>query len=245
MKWVSFVPAVSRRIVIEAAQNEAESVYLSGETGSGKSAIARWIHQNSPRSARPLVTMRPGEDLGTQATAAGNGTLVIQDLEGFQNSRRHDLVTLLRTHSLPIDPARGSGIQTLVRARIIATGEKPIGEFSVFDSLFRNFRIHLPTLGERGPELGDIMESLLTEMAHELMRDHVRSLSKEARAALMAHEWRANFRELRNILRYGILTCSGAVIEVSNLPDLTDPEKLLLGSRAEFRRIEETLIPRN
>ena len=62
MKWVSFIPAAYRRIVIRAAQRDLEPVYLSGASGSGKSSIARWIHSNSPRGAKPYVLFSPGDD---------------------------------------------------------------------------------------------------------------------------------------------------------------------------------------
>jgi DNA-binding NtrC family response regulator len=130
----------------------------------------------------------------------------------------------------------------MVRARVIATGIGPIREFSPFDTVFKDFRIHLPSLGERGAELDDIIDSLLGEMAHELKRDHVREISKEARAALHAHRWRANFRELRNILRYGILRTRTARIDVDHLPDLGDREGILLQSRDGFRATEERLL---
>ena len=79
-------------------------------------------------------------------------------------------------------------------------------------------------------------------MAHELKRDHVREISDEARTALHAHLWRANFRELRNILRYGILRTRSAKVEETHLPDLRDPQGLLLQSRDGFRRTEERLV---
>lgn len=239
MKWVSFIPAISRRLVVRAAQHDAEPVYLSGETGSGKSAIARWIHQNSPRGTKPLVLFSAGDDLARRAIEADEGTLVLQELENFSAGERAELARFIRTRAVA-DPSAG-GVRKMVRVRVIATGVAPIGEFSAFDPVFKDFRIHLPSLGERGAELDDIIDGLLGEMAHELKRDHVRAIAPAARAALRAHRWRANFRELRNILRYGILRARGSVVEESHLPDLRDPDGLLLESRDGFRPTEERL----
>ncbi|MBS1961684.1 MAG: sigma 54-interacting transcriptional regulator [Bdellovibrionales bacterium] len=241
MKWVSFIPAVSRRLVVRAAQFDTEPVYLSGETGSGKSAIARWIHQNSPRGAKPLILFSAGESLAARALEAEEGTLVIQELGNFSPSERTELARFIRTRAV-VDGSESGGVRKMVRARVIATGVEPIGEFSPFDPVFKDFRIHLPGLGERGAELDDIIDNLLGEMAHELKRDHVRTISSEARAALRAHPWRANFRELRNILRYGILRTRGASVEAAHLPDLKDPQGILLESREGFRATEERLI---
>jgi DNA-binding NtrC family response regulator len=241
MKWVSFIPAASRRLVIRAAQNDHEPIYLSGETGSGKSAIARWIHQNSPRGTKPLILYSAGENLAARASEAEGGTLMLQELDRFSKEERAELAHFIKTRAIADPDSDGILVRKMIRARVIATGTKPIHEFSVFDSVFKEFRIHLPSLGERGAELDDLIDSLLGEMAHELKRDHVREISSDARAALQKHQWRANFRELRNILRYGILRASGSAIEVQDLPDLSDPDGILLESREGFRAVEEQL----
>jgi two-component system response regulator FlrC len=241
MKWVSFIPATSRRLVIRAAQHDSEPVYLSGETGSGKSAIARWIHQNSPRGAKPLVLFAAGDDLAARALEAEDGTLVIQELENFSQAERAEIARFIKTRAIAGAANDSQTLRKMIRARVIATGTGPIREFSAFEPVFKEFRIHLPSLGERGVELDDIVDSLLNEMAHELKRDHVREISKAARAALHAHLWRANFRELRNILRFAILRTKGALIDEAHLPDLRDPDGLLLESREGFRPTEERL----
>jgi DNA-binding NtrC family response regulator len=146
VKWVSFIPAVSRRSVVQAAQDDRTSVYLSGETGSGKSAIARWIHQNSPRSARPLVIYKQSDDLAARAAEAENGTLVIQELDSFNAAARTELAKLIKTHSLMVSEKDGQPpVRKMIRARIIATGSRPIQEFTTFEPLFQEFRIHLPS----------------------------------------------------------------------------------------------------
>jgi transcriptional regulator with AAA-type ATPase domain len=155
-----------------------------------------------------------------------------------------ELARFIRTRAILDSPAgtTGAGVRKMIRARVIATGAAPIDGFSPFDPVFKDFRIHLPSLGERGAELDDIIDSLLGEMAHELERDHVRAISKSARAALHSHHWRANFRELRNILRYGILKTDSSTIESDHLPDLADPNEVLLQSREGFLSIERRLI---
>jgi len=121
-------------------------------------------------------------------------------------------------------------------------GETPLSDFSSFLPVFKNFNIHLPSLSERGAELNDLVFNLLIEMAHELKRDHVREISEEALAVLRGHEWRAGLRELRNIIRYGILRTKTARIEEAHLPNLRDPQGILLASRDGFLRVEEELI---
>ncbi len=240
MKWVSFIPASFRRTVIRAAQKDSEPVYISGETGSGKSAIARWIHNNSPRGAKPLVLHSRGGEFSTRIEEAQDGTLVIQDIELFPESERSQITQLLRTRSLP--DMENDGIRSMVRARVIVMGNKPLSDFSAFMPLFKDFQIHLPSLSERGAEFDDIVHNLLIEMAHELRRDHVREIAPAAVELLRAHRWRASLRELRNILRYGILRTRTARIEADHLPNLKDPENLLLESRDGFRRVEMELI---
>jgi DNA-binding NtrC family response regulator len=238
MKWVSFIPTKLRRLVIRAAQLDTEPVYLSGETGSGKSAIARWIHQNSPRSTKPFVTCEAKDLLAEKIREADEGTLMLLNLDAFPSAERARLAKLIQSRSFT-DTERG--VRAIVRARIIATGDRPIDEFSPFDRVFKDFQVHLPSLSERKGELEDIVVGLLEEMAHELRRDHVRELSKEAMASLKSHRWRANLRELRNILRYGILRTKTGTIGVEHLPDLRDPQGILVRNREGFAEIERAL----
>lgn len=240
MQWVSFIPAAYRRTVIRAAQKDSHPVYLSGATGSGKSAIARWIHGNSPRGTRPFVLTSPRDDLTARALDAEEGTLVIQNFENFSNNDRTLITKLLRFRSLSA-PELG-GLQSIVRARIIVMGSNPLDDFSSLGPFFKTFQIHLPSLSERGAEFDDIVRGLLTELAHELKRDHVRDLSPEALDVLRSHQWRAGLRELRNILRYSILRTKSAKIDEAHLPNLRDPDGILLGSRDEFQRVEDDLI---
>lgn len=242
MKWVSFISSTNRRMVIRAAQNDLEACYLSGETGTGKSAIARWIHENSPRSTKPFIVLESGSSLFEKATQAGDGTLLIQDLESFASEEQNEIIRFIRSHSIS-DGFRG-GVRTLVRARVIATGDHALDEFSRFDSVFKDSRIHLPSLNIRGSELLDIIENLFNEMAHEMKRDHVRSITPAALEKLTSHVWRGNLRELRNILRFGILSTQGSAVDVEHLPDLEDPDGLLLQSRASFKNTEDALRKR-
>jgi DNA-binding NtrC family response regulator len=237
VKWVSFIPAISRRIVIRAAQLDSEPAYLSGESGSGKSAIARWIHQNSPRSTRPFVSYSRGDSLAERVAQAEEGTLVLLDVDAFTPEERAGLARLIRSRSL-VDPER-PGFRSIVRARIIACADRPIDEFSPFDPVIKDFRIHLPALREREADLPEIIQSLLEEMAHELRRDHVRELAPEALTLLRMHEWRGNLRELRNALRYGILRTKSARIEPTHLPALGSNE--LLRDRAGFAEVERAI----
>jgi DNA-binding NtrC family response regulator len=225
--------------MIRAAQLDTEPVFLSGESGSGKSAIARWIHQNSPRSTRPFVSQRVGEPLAARIAEAEEGTLVLLDVDARPPEERAALARLIRSRSL-VDPERPE-LRAIMRARIIACGDRPIDEFSPFDPVIKDFRIHLPALRERSGQLEEIIRSLLEETAHELHRDHVRDLAPEALTLLRAHEWRGNLRELRNVLRYGILRTKSSRIELGHLPDLSDPRGDLLQDRAGFARIERSI----
>jgi DNA-binding NtrC family response regulator len=239
MKWVSLISSKNRRKVIRAAQNDLLPVYLSGEAGTGKSAIARWIHANSPRSMKPFSTLAPGESLPEKARSAESGTLVIQDIDRFPSAQLAEIRSFLRSHSIKDGE---NGVRTLVRARVIATGESPFTEGSIFTPFFADFSIHLPSLNDRKEELLDLIENLFAEMSHELGKDHVRVLSPNVIHVLMEHRWKGNLRELRNILRYAILCADSGTVETEHLPDLQDPSGILLFPRSEFAAIEESLI---
>jgi DNA-binding NtrC family response regulator len=79
----------------------------------------------------------------------------------------------------------------------------------------RVFEIHLPPLRERKGDLPLLAAQLLERIRARLNRPHI-SLSKEAEAALAAHQWPGNVRELENALERAVILCEGALLT----PDL-------------------------
>lgn len=237
MRWVSFIPPKARRIALKAAQADHEPVLITGETGSGKSGIARWIHANSPRSTKPFLELTPGADWTSTILTSQGGTLYVPELESLSAAERGVLLTLLKYHSFRPTTETGT-LRQLVHARVIVGALAKIDEFSPFEEHFLEFQLHMPPLSDRAEEFEDIVMTMLREIAHELGKDHLRAIDRLAWANLKSHSWPGNLRELRNVLRVAALQAQGDRLESTDLPRLgSDDERIdFLASREQFEK---------
>ena len=133
MSMVYFIPATQRKIAL-AAQSEDEPVLVIGGSGTGKGALAKWIHQNSPRSALPFTTATRERTLAEQIRECkGGGTFFIDDIANYPMSEQIVLLNFLKTKAV----SSGS-VPTIVNVRIITTSVPQIdsraraGMFTLF-----------------------------------------------------------------------------------------------------------------
>lgn len=242
MEMVHFIPSSQRRIAMQAAQDDAAACLILGSSGTGKGAIGRWIHQNSPRSMRPFAIANHDAPLIKQIPAAQGGTLMVTEIGEYGLGDQKVLLDFIKTRSVPHpdNPA----LKMLANVRIIATTSQSLegraqgGVFNaeLLEKLSR-FRIDMPNLSQRADEFQDIVASLLDEIRYELHKEHVRSVTSEAMRQLQAYEWPGNVRELRNVLRYAVVHCQGDRIELAGLPDLTQDKVDFRATRETFERI--------
>jgi DNA-binding NtrC family response regulator len=232
-RWMSFIPPQYRRVALQAAQADRESVLITGATGSGKSGIARWIHQNSPRSMQPFVSLKPGTISSESILSAQSGTLFFSEFETLAPYEKEMLLHLIKYSTLP---ASASSHQTpqIVRARVIMSSLTPIDHLL---SSQPQWTIQIPLLATREDEFEDITRGLLREIAHSCKKDHLQDLDESAWKTLKNHSWPGNLRELRNALSVAVTRAEGDVLIAQDLPPLSDPSMIdLHGSRAEFEQ---------
>lgn len=244
MKWVAFIPPRYRRQVLQAAQHDRAPVYLSGESGSGKSAIARWIHANSPRSRQPFVVLGREQSLVEQILAAKSGTLFIE-LGGeitamLSIEEQRLLLQALRTQSVELP----GEVRKILPARIILSSPHQLTDSDPYYPYFANFRIHLPSLSERKNEFEDIVLGILSEISHEIKKQHLKGLEPDAWFSLIAHTWPGNLRELRNVLKLAAIKCQTDRISIYDLPDFQKEDPELHANRELFEKatIRELLV---
>ena len=197
-------------------------VLIEGETGTGKTAIARWIHRHGPRAAEPLIELNCsampealaeaelfGHERGafTDAKAAriglmeaaDGGTLFLDELPSLASSLQAKLLTALEDRTL----RRVGATRTIpVDARIIAATNADLpslvaaGKFR--EDLFHRldlFRVRLPALRERGQDIVVLAEELLARVCRRYGLKPL-SIPPGGRARLLAHRWPGNVREL-------------------------------------------------
>ena len=184
--------AADRRV-----QGTPAPVLIQGETGTGKTAIARWIHRQGPRAAQPLVevncsalpeTLAESELFGHERgaftdaktariglfEAASGGTLFLDELPSLSPGLQAKVLTALEDRLVR---RVGANKPIEVDVRLIAATSQPLkdlvaaGQFR--EDLYHRldlFRIHLPPLRERGDDVLRLAETLLDRCASAIVR---------------------------------------------------------------------------
>jgi sigma-54-specific transcriptional regulator len=218
------------------------SVLIVGETGTGKELAARYIHENSRRQG-PFIAINcaalsehlveaelfgheVGAFTGAQQARAGwfeaanGGTLFLDEVGDMPT---HLQVKLLRVLQEKQVVRLGSRKPISVNVRLIAATNVEL-EAAVEARQFRRdlyYRLNvasvrLPPLRERKGDILPLARHFLDTYRRESGFEHV-SLSSESEAALLAHDWPGNIRELENVIHYGLIMSVSGVLEAQDL----------------------------
>jgi DNA-binding NtrC family response regulator len=217
-------------------------ILLEGETGTGKSALARWIHARSSRATRPFLDVSAAEALpaalelelfGQEGVSGGRsnratpglleratgGSLYVDevgDLELAVQARLLKVIEEGRTR-------RSGGLADLrLDVRLFAATCKDLS-LLVHEGRFRAdlyYRIgaaplRLPPLRERVEDIPALVQRVLESFGPAQERGV--SMAPEAMTALKVHPWPGNVRELRQVVERAVLTAVGPVVEASDL----------------------------
>ena len=233
--------------VVETAAAVADThatVLILGESGTGKSLLARAIHESSQRSRDPLVVVNcgalPGSlleselfghakgaftgasgDRAGRFEQAGSGTLFLDEI----NSASFDLqVKLLRVLQDRSYERVGESVSRHTDARVIAATNQDLteavkaGEFR--EDLYWRLNVvslTVPALRERPVDLALLLDRFLDEFAQEYGRERLEP-SPEALEALAAYHWPGNVRQLRNCIERAVLLTRGSILALEGLP---------------------------
>ncbi len=206
-------------------------ILILGETGSGKDALARYIHENSPRREHNFVAINCGavpesliesELFGHEAGAftgadkrrigkfehAHRGTLFLDELESMPLSLQVRLLRVLEDRRIE---RLGSNQQIPVDVRIIAATKSDLkqqsdaGDFRA-DLYYRLnvVQVQIPPLRERKEDVPLLFHHFALIAAARYDRESV-PLDANQAARLMQHDWPGNVRELRNLAERYVL----------------------------------------
>src|SRR5213080_3450932 len=229
-------PAFRRAIELarKVAPTDA-SVFITGESGSGKEMIAQFIHHHSRRSSRPFVAIncaalpegllesemfghRKGAFTGAVRDkpglleAAHGGTLFLDELAEMPKSIQAKLLRVIQDGVV-----RRVGSETtdaVVNVRFIAaTNRDPdeaVASGALREDLYYRLRvvpIHVPPLRERVDDIALLAEHFLRYYwsRHRQGEEPMPHLSKAAIWALRAHSWPGNVRELQNVIEHAVV----------------------------------------
>lgn len=221
------------------------SVMIIGESGTGKEHIARSIHNQSKRSAKPFIAVDCGvlsKELAASELfghAKGSFTGALQDKVGVMEKANggtlfldeignlsYDVqVKLLRTlQERTIEPV-GSGKSIPIDIRLIsATNEnllQEIGSGNFREDIYHRineFKIQMPALRERGVDL-ELFIQYFVEQANQELDRSVKRLSPEIIQVFKKYDWPGNLRELRNVIKRSVLLSKTDEIGIELLPE--------------------------
>lgn len=229
------------RIAKRVAATDA-TVTISGESGCGKEIVARYIHEQSPRSAQDFVAINcaaipenmleavlfgyeKGAFTGASSAHAGkfeqanHGTLLLDEISEMDLALQAKLLRVLQEKEVE----RIGGRKTLsLNVRVLATTNRDLRKY-VANGKFREdlyyrlnvIPLHILPLRERRDDILPLAEMILRR--HSDRRLPCIELSADARAALLAYGWPGNVRELENLMQRTTILSHGNTVETNDL----------------------------
>ncbi len=230
--------------LVEAVAESKSTVLLEGESGTGKSMVARAIHTRSPRTAGPFITFSCGAipetlleselfghvkgaftgadtDKTGKITAAHGGTLFIDEINSATPALQLKLLRVLQERQF--EPV-GSTKTTSVDVRFVLATNQSLME-QVRSGAFREdlyYRINvvtisMPPLRERAGDISLLADHFLAKYCKEMKKE--RTLGQDAAAALRQYAWPGNVRELENAMERAVVLSRQPTITVNDLPE--------------------------
>jgi DNA-binding NtrC family response regulator len=219
------------------------SVSISGETGTGKELVAKGIHYNSKRSAKPFVAVNVsaipdglieselfGHEKGAFTGAdfrkigkfelANGGTLFLDEIADLNLNLQAKLLRVIQEREL----VRLGGNETIpLDVRIITATHKNLAALSG-DEQFRQdlyyrllgLPIEIPPLRQRGNDKILLAKFFVDEFCKENDMDP-KTISNEAKQMLLSYHYPGNIRELKAIMELSCVMCSRDLIKPSHL----------------------------
>ncbi len=212
-------------------------VLVTGENGSGKELVARWLHEKSNRANGPIVEVNcaaiPGElieselfghEKGSFTSAikqrigkfeqANGGTLFLDEIGDMSMSAQAKVLRALQEGKIT---RVGGEKEIAVDVRVVAATNKDLLE----EVTAKNFRldlyhrlsvilIHVPSLNDRKTDIPLLVDKFLEDIAAEYGQTK-KAIDKKAIEALQEHNWTGNIRELRNVVER-LIILSGKTI---------------------------------
>jgi two-component system NtrC family response regulator len=232
-----------RRLIARVAASEA-TVLVRGETGTGKELVARAIHEGSGRANGPLVAVncgalpehlveselfghRRGAFTGADEHRAGlfevadGGTLFLDEIGELSRPLQSRLLRALESGEIR---RVGDNQAIMVDVRVVCATHRSLeemvkaGDFRE-DLLFRinTFEITVPPLRDRGDDIPGLVDHFVRR-ARPQTPPEAAVADAAVLAAMAAHHWPGNIRELANAVEHALVLCDDLPLSLGHLP---------------------------
>jgi DNA-binding NtrC family response regulator len=219
------------------------TVLITGESGTGKGLVARIIHQLSPRTRRPFITVDcgtlvetlfeselfghvKGSFTGADANKVGKfelaqaGTLFFDEISNISLEVQAKLLRAVEERKIS---KVGSHRVITVDVRIIAATNKDLNK-AIKDGTFREdlfyrldvVHLKMPPLRERRGDIPLLVQHFLEKYNLRLRKD-IKGVTPEAMDLLVRHDWPGNVRELENTMERLVVLSPGPYLEPADL----------------------------
>ena len=246
LQYLTGTSEISQRLEqhIKLVAPTTMTVLIKGESGTGKEFVARKIHESSERSNGPFVALDCGAlsnelaaselfghmkgsftgavaDKAGQFELADGGTLFLDEIGNLSYEVQVKLLRALQEKQIK---RVGGKNDIQVDVRIIAASNDDLRE-AAQEKGFREdlyhrlneFSLEVPSLRERGEDI-ELFAQFLLDKANGELNKSVEGLSPSALAIFHQYSWPGNIREMRNIIKRGVLLCQGNRITPDHLP---------------------------
>lgn len=238
--------AIMKEIVSQAekAAKASVSVLITGDSGTGKEILARYIHRVGARSKNLFVsencaaiqpTMIEAELFGFEAHAftgadkrkigmmevADGGILFLDEIASVEPAVQAKLLRAIENQTF----RRVGGISEIhVDLQILAASNRNlkslINEGKFREDLYFRLKVvdlHLPPLKERKEDIPELVGFFINKLNMKMGKNII-NISDQALQALIDYDWPGNIRELSHSVEGAMIFCNGETIDLSDLP---------------------------
>jgi DNA-binding NtrC family response regulator len=266
IQWIAVDPA-SRR-VLELAEKVADAsttVLITGESGTGKDQLARWIHERGARHDAPLLKIdcaslpselveselfghERGAFTGAVARKLGRlemaqaGTIVLDEVAALAPGMQAKLLRVLEERKFE----RLGGNETLeMNARLIALTNTDLSK-AVATGRFREdlfFRLNVlsivvPPLRERKADIPELALHFLARLGPVHGHPDI-AFDDSTLKFLESYEWPGNVRELKNAIEHALVFAKDAQLHPADFPEIVRAGKGFASAVGKLRSLEE------